>query len=221
MKLTKQEKRQHRSYLEQWRTPDEVFDHYDKLVAYMGDADLFSQGGVDFLMEAWGAAKFVSLQGGEMCRLIPAQERWPDFQTRIDGRVEKWEFTEVDVPDRRRGDEYRERRKNQAAGQLVVWDDPVEAWIARAEKAPAAIRQRCEAKAAKLYSGQAGLLIYLNIGEFGIRQHEIEVSFKDSTAVVKDVFSEIWILWKERLYCVWRGGFPEQKGKREQWRAIG
>lgn len=206
MKLTKHEKREHRLFFERWRTPDEVFDQYDRIVDHMGDADLFSQAGADFLFEAWAAATFVRLRGGELCRLVPAHEHWPDFQTRIAGRIERWEFTEVDVPGRRRGDEYRKRREHEPPGQSIVWDDPVEAWIQRAEKAPAAIRQRCEAKAAKRYSGQAGLLIYLNIGEFGIRQHEIEASFEDSTAAVKEVFAEVWILWKGKLYCIWRGG---------------
>jgi len=78
----------------------------------------------------------------------------------------------------------------------------------RVSSAPAAIRARCGAKAAKKYRGRASLLIYLNISDFGTHHSETVASFSDATAPAKDAFREIWVLWKDRAYAVWKDGRP-------------
>ena len=62
--------------------------------------------------------------------------------------VETFEMTEADVPERRRGQEYKE-----AAKQRCPKDDPVENWVARADKVPEALKLAAEKKAKKGYSG--------------------------------------------------------------------
>lgn len=103
---------------------------------------------------------------------------------------------EADDPDRRRGEEYRE-------GIGEVEDDPVEDWVARAKQATAWLQAACRMKAGKRYGGRANLVIYLNLGEYGIRQSEVEACFPSETEAVKDAFETVWILWKKRAYQVW------------------
>jgi hypothetical protein len=47
------------------------------------------------------------------------------------------------------------------------------------------------------------LLVYLNIGEFGIRQAEIEAAMTPAMAPALPCFSRVWVLWKARLYRPW------------------
>lgn len=174
----------------------------------MGSEDLFRQSGVGFITEAWAAAKFAALRRAAHVRLIPQRDCWPDFELRAGNQVEQWEFTEADEPDRRRGDEYRTHSQRRAVGGPTVENDPVEDWIARAERVPTALCVAVRRKLQRRYSDSASLLIYLNIDEYGIRQNEIEASFQNATAKGKDAFTEIWILWKDRAYQVWRHGQP-------------
>lgn len=176
------------------------------LMRVMGDVDLFSQAGVGFVTEGWAAAKFAGLRGADAVRLVPKQERWPDFELRFGESWEPWEFTEADLPERRRGDEYQRRAERIAAGASRWEDDPVEAWAERAERAPAILHERCVHKAAKQYSGRAALLVYLNINEYGIRHREIEASLPNATAPAKHAFTSVWVLWKNRAYHVWQNG---------------
>jgi hypothetical protein len=67
------------------------------------------------------------------------------------------------------------------------------------------------AKAKKNYPKSMRLLIYLNIGEYGTMQKEIEGAMADSTAVAKEAFAEVWVLWKARLYLVWQGGIETNR----------
>jgi hypothetical protein len=46
----------------------------------------------------------------------------------------------------------------------------------------------------------------LNIPSFGARYEETIASFPQSTAPAKDAFSEVWVLWNDRAYAVWRDG---------------
>jgi hypothetical protein len=169
----------------------------------MGSADFFRQGGVEFLRDAWLAAEFGRHRESTSVRLVAEREQWPDFETRAGGMIERVECAEAVVPGRRRGDEYREAEKRSADGGLVVEDDPMEDWIARADLVPAALSAVVATKIGKLYAGRASLLVYLNIGEFGIRQPEIETAMAPAIAPALPCFQRVWILWKSRLYGPW------------------
>ncbi len=207
-RLTGDQKREYRAWFEQFRKPSRMVSRATALMRVMGDVDLFNQAGVDFITEAKAAGQFAGIKGADAVRLVPDRERWPDFELHFEDRREPWEFTEADLPERRRGDEYRQRAERIAAGGLAWDDDPVEKWAERAERIPTILEQRCAAKAAMGYSGAAALLVYLNIGEYGIRQREIETSFQKATAVAKDAFTSVWVLWKARAYHVWQHGRP-------------
>lgn len=159
----------------------------------MGGADFFNQPGMQFIREGWAAGKFGAARGAEAMRLVPELERWPDFEMRLYDHVTQWEFTEADVT-RHRGLEYRKRKPRNGN------------YLAAIEHAPGAIRCAAIAKVEKRYAGVANLLVYLNIPSFGARQAETVGSFAECTAPAKDAFTEIWVLWNDRAYPVWRHG---------------
>lgn len=205
-RLTKAELVQHRLPLEIWQAPAVMLEYCDRLMDHMESADLFTQGGAHFILEGWAAAKFALVRGAQEVRLVSERESWPDFQLRLNSEVGDWELTEADQPGRRRGDEYREADQRVRAGGSRTRQDRVENWVQRAEQAPGAIRERCIAKAAKNYAGSASLLVYLILSEYGIRQKEVEESLPEATAPAKDAFTEVWVLWKDRAYAIWRNG---------------
>jgi len=200
-RLTKIEIAAHKAWLARWREPTDTEQYVEDVNDYMGSKDFFNQAGVEFLRDAWAAAKFANKRRAKEVRLVA--EKWPDFELRLNGQVEQFECVEADVPDRRRGDEYRKMEDLAGPDGFLVEDDPVEDWIARAKKVPEALRAAVEKKVGKRYAGKARLLIYLNINEFGVCQQEIESSFQYVTERARDNFEATWILWKEKIYRPW------------------
>jgi hypothetical protein len=166
----------------------------------MGSTDFFVQSGVQFLRDAWLAGEFGRHRRSLKVRLVPEREQWPDFEADDGSTIERVECGEADVPGRRRGDEY---RLCNADGHPNIRHDPYEDWIARAEQAPRALKAAVTRKIKKHYAGSVSLLIYLNIGEFGIRQSEIEAAMQTAMAPALRYFQRTWVLWKTQLYGPW------------------
>jgi hypothetical protein len=202
-RLTKSELAEHRAWLSDWRTPDDMATYVSAVNDAMGSANFFRQGGVEFLRDAWLAAEFGRHRQSSAVRLVAKPEQWPDFESQVNGVIERIECVEADVLGRRRGDEYREAEKRSAAGDLTIKDDPIEDWVARAGQVPAALSAVIATKIGKFYAGHASLLVYLNIGEFGIRQAEIEAAMAPAIAPALPCFQRVWVLWKARLYEPW------------------
>lgn len=207
MRLTRDQIRHYRTELEQWQKPSDMLKRVRSLMELVGSTDLFTQAGVDFITEAWAASQFAKARRVLAVRLVGARDQWPDFELRTRRHeVEQWEFTEVDDPARRRGREMRRMEADHAAGKFAGKSVPMERLIKQAARVPHWIRARCRDKVAKHYSGRAGLLIYLNWSEFGARHADVENSFLGATASAKRAFTQIWVLWKARIYRTWSGG---------------
>lgn len=197
-RLSKLEILELESRLAKWQTPDDMAHIVDETMDQIGSEVLFNQGGLAVLRDAWTAANFGKARQAARVRIV--SDRWPDFELELlNGSVERFEAVEADDPTRRRGDEYRE-------GTSASKPDPVEAWIARANEAPAWIAAASERKANKRYTGGANLVVHLNLSEYGIRQQQVEASFGSATSAAKDSFDSVWVLWKGRAYLTWRGG---------------
>lgn len=171
----------------------------------MGSTDFFNQPGVTFLRDAWAAAKFGRLRDAQQVRLVSEQDQWPDFEIQLDNSVERFEFVEA-LRQRKRANEYREAERRLATGESAARQDPVEEWYARAKEALPAVREAAQKKAAKRYPAGAGLLVYLNINEWGVCQTQIEAGFAEAAAPALARFASTWILWKERLYGPFKAG---------------
>lgn len=202
-RLSKAELTRHRAWLSEWRTPAAMMAYVSVVNDAMGSEDFFGQGGVEFLRDAWLAAEFGRHRQSSFVRLVAEREQWPDFEAYAGDVVERVECAEADLPGRRRGDEYREAKKQNTGGGLIVEDDPVEDWIARADQVPAALSAVIATKIAKRYVGRASLLVNLNIIEYGIRQAEIEAAMAPNVARALPHFERVWILWKAKLYGPW------------------
>jgi ribosomal protein L39E len=207
MRLTKADIAQHRAALQQWQRPSDMLRHVRALMHTMGNEDLFNQPGVDFITEALAAAQFAKGRRALAVRLVAVRDQWPDFEIRTRRQhVEAWEFTEVDDPKRRRGQETKRMAARRAAGKTAITSVSFDRLFKQAARVPGWIRARCRAKVDKHYPPTAGLLVYLNWGDYGTRHAEIEQSFLTATAIAKDAFTEVWVLWKARLYRTWSGG---------------
>ena len=196
-RLTRQDIADLKQLLVQWQSPEAMSRLSGDAMDQLGSTDFFSQGGLAILRDAWIASEFSLIRQATKVRLIA--DSWPDFELKIDGRIEAFEAVEADNPQRRRGDEY--RRRNGA-----IQHDPAEDWVARAEQAPFWIETACRKKVDKRYGARANLIIYLNLSEYGIRQKEVETTFASKTAIAKDSFDSVWILWKKQAYLVWNNG---------------
>lgn len=198
-RLTREELELHRAWLSDWRSPAEAARYVSEVNNSMGSTDFFGQSGAEFLRDAWLASKFGQLRGCGAVRLVPAADRWPDFEARRLGEVERVECVEADLPGRRRGDEYR-----RAEGCPTVENDPVDEWIARASATPTALANAISRKLAKKYPPGASLLVYLNIVSWGVGQAQIEAAMGKATEPALAHFRRVWILWEGRLHGPWQ-----------------
>lgn len=184
--------------------PDAMLDLVEELRAILR-GHMMVQSGLTFVREAWVASRFAQARGADAVRIWPKDR--PDCELTLGGRRELFEIVEADQPGRKRSTEYKERMQKAERGELVVVEcDPVEEWIARAANGPKMLRDAAAKKANKDYEPGISLLIYLNLGEYGIRQKEIEAAMRPATACAKDAFLEVWVLWEGGAYLVWRLG---------------
>jgi len=216
-KLKKHEIKQHRAWFQEWRDSSEMLEYANCLMDDMASdtpgefgnisAHLFNQTGVGFIHEAWAAATFAGYRNADKVRL--AREDPPDFQLCTADGIENWELTEALDANRRRGAEYSESAARAARGEDDLELDPIENWHARARQIPIRLKECATKKAAKNYSPDTRLLIYLNIDDgFGTRQKEVEECMADSTKPAKNDFAEVWGLWKHQTYPLWQYGKP-------------
>jgi hypothetical protein len=78
--------------------------------------------------------------------------------------------------------------------------DPVENWVRRANAIPGALKEGIQKKKGKTYPHSTELFVYLNIGEYGIRQKEIEGHIRLLLAEPVTPFGAIYVRWKEKLF---------------------
>ncbi|MEW5421256.1 hypothetical protein [Amorphus sp. 3PC139-8] len=189
-RFSKSEIKQKQLELSEWQTPEKM----NEKVGEVSGEILFTQAGTAFLREGWIAAELGRLRGADQVR-VPL-ETFPDFQIRFGNIIEDFEATEVDDPNRRRGDEYKTPDRG-------VVDDPYEDWVERANGLSQWLRVVCQKKASKNYYTGTNLAIYLNVGTYGTWRSEIQQSMISSTESVRDKFSSVWVLWEDHAYQVW------------------
>lgn len=183
--------------LQQWLSPQEFCRKAEQYRNAIPSGSLFKSPGHQFLFEAWTACEFVGLTNCDHLRLT--NDDWPDLQICYGGVVKGYEIAEVLEPGRKRGAE-------DWSNDSVISDNEAN-WHRRAALIPRALRAGTASKVAKHYPrNMAALLIYLNIHEWGVKQREIEADLHDATALAKDDFTDVWVLWKHKLYHVWQDG---------------
>jgi len=180
-----------RPWFEEWRSPVD-FESRRREIRRAVDASFqFNRGEAKWLLEAWLISKFGRLKNLPKVKLNRSDP--PDAFVQIGDSSTPIEITEILEPGRLRGLEYR-------PGAPEVEEDPVEDWVRRADQIPSALLSGIRKKTAKAYPPNTQLLVYLNIGEWGIRQRETEAAIKSILSNPTAPFSKIYILWNVKLF---------------------
>src|SRR5438309_1865601 len=182
-KLTDTERERWREQLQVRMSPHAMLELVDELHRITGSMMLV-QAGLDFARDSWAAARFAKLRRADEVRLWP--EDRPDFEMKVNGTHELFEVVEAVEPNRRRGAEYKLFHTRLRAGEDGVEHDPVENWVTRANKAHGMLESAALRKASGHYDRSWGLVILLDLSEFGIRQSEIEACMAIATASARN-----------------------------------
>jgi len=203
MRISKQEIFEFRFRWSNWRPPGELMAEVDGLRRQIGGEDFFNQAGLNFIRDAYGAAKFGRSRNARLVRLH--NDERPDFEIQFhDGKIETFEFTEAQIPGRRRGAEYDGNTREPVMVPVETW--PTKNQIFEIVRSAAKIKgEKAKALAARgtPYPQDVGLLIYLNIFEFWSENERKQIAevFSDAIEPSKEEFSTVWILWHDALYC--------------------
>jgi hypothetical protein len=158
--------------------------------------DLLTASGTDPFRDAHTAYRFASLRGATKLRLVASTQ--PDFEMDVAEGAKKFEVTEAYPSDRRRGDEVKgwySGVKFEAVKDLLTPD-----------VAERLLREAATRKNDSRYKQEWGLLILLDQWDFGEDRQAIEARMTDATAVAKDRFVEVWVLWQHAAYNTWLDG---------------
>jgi hypothetical protein len=179
-----------RPWFEKWREPKEFATRLKSIWPFLrGGEFLFEREGKWFC-EAWALSKYAEFtcpSAIQLNRIDP-----PDGFVRRGDVVVPIEITVALEPGRKPALEFR-------AARLSSEFEPVERWVELAAAIVPALRARIEKKLQSKLSLGTELLVYLNIGEYGIRQREIEQDIKSILQEKIGAFSAIHVLWKEKL----------------------
>jgi hypothetical protein len=180
-----------------WRSPNEALDQLDLIMSTIRSDHSFQRSAfvthreAKQLREIWVLAKCAGLM--KIPRIKLSVEDPPDGYFCRENEVVPAEVLEVLEPGRKRNLEFRPN-----APEIAM--DPVENWVRRANAIPGALEEGIRKKKAKTYPASTELFIYLNIGEYGIRQKEIEKSIRALLAEPVLPFGAIHVRWKEKIF---------------------
>lgn len=200
-KQWKHQRDQWKSRLEEWQSPQDFHDALDRLVASYGRQLLSKSESTSLFRDAHTASAFAFHRDAEKVRLIKADQ--PDFEIEVFGRKQMYEVVEADTPGRRRSDEIKHQPKL-ATGASLPND-----FVLTAELAPQILEAAANRKDKDIYLPDCGLVIVLNPAQPGGReQQNIEEGMIQATAIVKNRFEEVWVLWEATAYNLWLRGAP-------------
>jgi hypothetical protein len=180
-----------RKALTQWQTPEQFQAKVSSFASLIKSSTLFNKNSAGFLLDAIPIAEFSKNRNIESLRLAEQVEQSNDGQFRNSGKATSIEVTEVMEPGRRRGDEYRIGR---AAEEVRDFDPSLGKTIATE------LSKGIKKKAEKKYATKPLLLVYLNISTGGRLGNEVEAEIKKLKAEYADTFTEICVLWANKLY---------------------
>jgi hypothetical protein len=184
-----------RTELSRWQSPAAFIKRVEEIDSLIDSAVLFTKPNINFLFDALVLAEFVKLRRVEQVCLAGAREEWPDGFIGNPKAFENVEITEIMEPGRRRSDEYRPTVHNSEPPP-----DRPEDWRVQAAKIPAALEAGIKKKVRKNYGVKPILLIYLNMGDYGLMQKQTKAAITELKAKYSESFHEIWVIWQGRLY---------------------
>jgi hypothetical protein len=209
-RLTSAEARAYEARLKEAQTPSEVKSLWHE-VAATTDAFMIVQPEISsFMRDAFVAYTFAELVGAEKVWLAADP---PDFGVRFSGGRENfYEVTCSDLPGRKMSDVYKKTvLPERIAGTEEIKSDPdftALCFSMTAEIASETLSASAAKKVRKDYDPSWGLVVLLNPSCAQSEISKIEAILSTATECAKDTFSEVWVLWKNRLYQTWQNGQP-------------
>jgi hypothetical protein len=183
----------YRGELDDWTGTAEVHAILRRANNELGDRFVFHRGAKAY-REAWVAARWASATSASA---IKCQD-CPDVLLRYETGIEPWEITEAIEPYRPRNRDYKEA----ADQQEVCVDD----WERRRDEIIPTLKRRCADKSLKPYASNSGLLIYLNMGIYGLGRAAVEADLHAATEQAGRAFNRVGMIWEGRAYDLWSAG---------------
>jgi hypothetical protein len=177
--------------LEVWQSPDSFHGATKAMCSRCESAVFFGSPKLKFLHDAHVLGQFALMKSVEAVRLVGRKDQWPDGLVRLGGKQHSVEITSTHGG-RKLGEEYRRVR-----GPTL---DPIENWIERADSIPKYLDEAIALKIRKKYSSTYWLVVYLNIGEYGIRQIETERAIAETQRRYNSEVVTVHVIWKHKLY---------------------
>jgi hypothetical protein len=178
-----------------WRAPADFQSAVTALCRRTTSKAFFNNPRQQFLRDAWTLAKFaLRRKAVDQVKLAGPDDDWPDGYVSVAGAIKNVEVTIADMPGRKMGAEYK------FDTDTGFEPDPVENWEARADAIPEALERAITRKIAKQYSSRAWLVVYLNLGVYGIRQQQIELVIAQTKLRHACSFEHLFVLWDGKLY---------------------
>jgi hypothetical protein len=177
-------------------TPDELLTKYLEIRKSVGPREFFTRPRHKKTQEFWCAAHFGRHYAHNLgpCHILIEdhdEQSDADFEFEAAGGLHPFQITEVQAPDRRRGDEY--KREPSTKATLEDWSDGT-------ENGPRWIRYAIEKKLNR-YGGRVdhlNLLVYLNFPAYD--QQYIDI--RDACASVTSPFASVWLLNGNAAACI-------------------
>jgi hypothetical protein len=180
--------------LAEWHAPSDFQSAVNALHRRSTSKVIFNNPRQKFLLDAWTLAEFaVRHEAVDQVKLAGPDDRWPDGYVRTAGATKNVEVTIALLPGRKMGAEYK-------TGTGTIEHDPVENWVARGDAIPGALEAAITRKIAKRYSSRAWLVVYVSLGEYGIRQQQTERAIAQIKLQHAGSFEGLFVLWKDKVY---------------------
>lgn len=193
------------AWFDRWWEPEEFFR---AVVNYIGSLpspdDVVTAPRYQRVREAYVGGFFAMIRDQHAdapVRVKLEADRFPDVNVRISDSMLLFEVVEVQRPDRRRGDEYREDADRAARGlpPRVRSADP----LFEQRAAALGIANALESKASRHYHPAPRLLVYVNLWLISNMDDTLLNDIREAATPYRDAFPELWLLWKANVIRCW------------------
>lgn len=190
--------------LHDWISTAEAGDIIGKLGEVLGDEAMMRIG--RHYREGFIAWRFADRREALSFRLLREQQggTTPDFEIKRSGEILRYESTEIDVPGRRRQDEYRVPRKV----ERMLFTD-LDMMVVH-------MREVAARKAAKVYENCRGLVIWVNPPAFSFRPEMKWDGLLRGAEPAADAFAEVWAM-RGKGSLLWLNGKAQSEVPDEEF----
>jgi hypothetical protein len=177
-------------------TPDELYEKFRYAHDAVTPREFFNRPGHKKTQELWCAARFAQALSSYVapCSVLVSdkdEQTDADFHLEASGGSFPFQITEVQVPGRRRGDEY---KKQQSTGATL------EDWDSSTEQGPGWVRDAIQKKSDR-YGGDVSRLNLLVYANFPSYEHDYE-KLRSISANAASKFASVWVLNGNGTCCI-------------------